>query len=117
MSDILDKNLAIEQAGGDETLAKELFGMLLKDAPQLLEQIEIAFNIRNTVDLWEHAHKLYGSTAYCGVPQLRERAKAVEDAIKADAHSDVLEDEVRALSEAVQSLCAHGTEFLSMPWK
>ena len=116
MSEILDRNHAIEQAGGNEALAKELFGMLLKEAPQLLQKIEHAVNSRDHKAMWEYAHKLYGSTAYCGVPQLRERAKAVEDAIKSEQSKEVLEDELRALAQAVESLCKLGDELLSVSW-
>ena len=116
MSEILDKTQAIEQAGGDEKLAKELFGMLLKEAPLLLDKLKLAVDSGDQPSMWDHAHKLYGSTAYCGVPQLRERAKAIEEAIKAKENAEILQDEFNALATAVQSLCNEGTGLLSESW-
>ena len=117
MSDILDKTYALEQAGGNEVLAKELFGMLLQEAPLLLDKLKAAVAANDHASMWEHAHKLYGSTAYCGVPQLRQSAKAVEDVIKAEEGPEMLDDEINVLTAAVKNLCAAGEEFLSESWE
>lgn len=79
---ILDKNQALAQAGGNETLARELFAMLLAELPVLQAQLAQALESHEQEALWDPAHKLYGSTAYCGVPALREAARAMEECIK-----------------------------------
>ncbi|TDY02979.1 Hpt domain-containing protein [Thiohalophilus thiocyanatoxydans] len=79
---LLDKDQALEQAGGSESLARELFGMLLDDLPVLRQQLQQAIADDRADAMWDHAHKLYGSTVYCGVPALREAARAMEECIK-----------------------------------
>lgn len=79
---MLDRDQALEQAGGSESLARELFGMLLDDLPVLRQQLQQAIADDRPDAMWDHAHKLYGSTVYCGVPALREAARAMEECIK-----------------------------------
>ena len=96
----LDWSAAIELAGGSETLANDLLRMLLEEAPQLLERLDGQLASEDPRQLWDDAHKLHGSTAYCGVPALRSASAALERAIKADDLSAVrasLEDVRRAL--------------------
>jgi len=112
---ILDKDQALEQAGGSESLARELFGMLLDDLPVLQQQLQQAIADNRAEAMWDHAHKLYGSTAYCGVPALREAARAMEECVK--QHN---EDELSAcfarLSAEIDSLLEQGPQLAEEPW-
>lgn len=82
MSEIFDKQQALEQAGGDPALAKDLLGMLFSELPDLLAQLRQAHQERDFKAMWDHAHKIHGSTAYCGVPALKADAQALETLIK-----------------------------------
>ncbi|MDH5181785.1 MAG: Hpt domain-containing protein [Gammaproteobacteria bacterium] len=82
MNKIFDKEQAIAQSGGDPALAAELFTMLIKELPDLSEQLTRAHREMNFQTMWDHAHKIRGSTAYCGVPALQSTATALEDIIK-----------------------------------
>ncbi len=115
MSDIVDIPLALEQAGGSADLAKDLFGMLLADLPGLQEQLNQAFESGDRQALWDHTHKIHGSTAYCGVPALREAAHAMEKAIK-DGDGIDLAGPLAELNRAIDALLAEGPGFLEKDW-
>lgn len=116
MREIFNKELSLQQAGGNESLARELLGMLLKETPLLLAQLRSALDTDDRQALWDHAHKIFGSTAYCGVPQLNRAARALEEAIKAELSVEVIADEIRALEEAFGALQSHTSELVSTPW-
>ena len=47
MTGVVDYAEAIDKAGGNAELAKELFGMLLQELPQLREQLQEALGQEN----------------------------------------------------------------------
>ena len=114
MLPLLDIPHAIEQAGGNPDLAKELFGMLLKELPDLKQQLNQAFNNGDEQGLWDHAHKIYGSTAYCGVPALNNAARELEEAIKAKASN--IADRIQAVNKAIDELLMDGETALEQEW-
>jgi len=111
MSDVVDISLALEQAGGSADLARDLFGMLLADLPDLRDKVNAAFASGDREALWDHTHKIHGSTAYCGVPALREAAHAMEQAIKAGDGAD-LDTPLAALNSAIDQLLEQGPAIL-----
>ncbi|UCE89425.1 MAG: Hpt domain-containing protein [Pseudomonadota bacterium] len=115
MSDVIDKQLGIQQAGGSIDLAKELFGMLLKDLPEQQEQLNQAYNERQLSALWDHAHKIHGSTAYCGVPRLQSTTQALEEAIRAE-NWDAIANGLALVNEAIADLLGRGTQLLEEHW-
>lgn len=82
MTKILDIQQSIIAANGNTSLAKELFTMLIDDLDVRLQQIETSFQSNNMGALEEHIHKLYGATAYCIVPQLRESTKILDEILR-----------------------------------
>ena len=114
MPEMLDITQAIEQAGGNPELAKELLSMLLKELPDLKNKLNQALNDADNQGLGDHAHKIYGSTAYCGVPALQKAAKELEEAIKAEA-SDVPE-KIQSVNKAIDELLADGQTILELDW-
>lgn len=113
MPDTLDIPLAIEQAGGSPELARDLLRMLLDELPGLYQKLQQAHAAGDAEARWDHAHKIYGSTAYCGVPALRDAAGALEKAIKAGAD---LQPALTALEQAVTDLLAAGPAALEQEW-
>lgn len=106
----LDWAAGIELAGGNAELAYDLLHMLLAEAPQLLAQLEQTAQTNSDLQaLWDDAHKLHGSTAYCGVPALRSASAALEQAIRSEnramAHSsiDAVRQALAALAEAAEA--------------
>lgn len=114
MSEMLDIPYAIEQAGGNPQLAKELFGMLLKELPELKHNLNQAFEKNNKESLWDYAHKIHGSTAYCGVPILQQAAKELETAIK-EQRKDI-SDKIQAVNLAIDELLENGESILQQEW-
>jgi len=114
MLPILDIPHAIEQAGGNPDLAKELFTMLLKELPDLKTRLNQAFSNGDQQGLWDHAHKIYGSTAYCGVPALNKAARELEEAIKQGA--DNIAEKISATNNAIDDLLTDGNTALEEEW-
>ncbi|MGA7800268.1 MAG: ATP-binding protein [Gammaproteobacteria bacterium] len=74
----LDMKQSAQLAGGNRQLADELFRMLLDELPQRRREVAHAATNLDLDGLREHAHKLHGSAAYCGVPQLKAAAARLE---------------------------------------
>ena len=115
MEKIVDTVQALEQAGGSEQLAKELFSMLLNELPAHQQAISQAHASGDLEALWDPAHKLYGATAYCGVPALRTAAKKLEDAIRASRWESISEC-IEGLSRAISELQQHSQALIAKPW-
>ena len=114
MLPMLDIPHAIEQAGGNPDLAKELFTMLLKELPDQKHKLNQAFNDGDEQGLWDYAHKIYGSTAYCGVPALQRAVKELEEAIKAKT-SDIT-GKIEGVNKAIEELLMDGEAALEQEW-
>jgi len=112
---ILDKKQALEQAGGNEMLARELLTMLLQDLPVLHEQLYQGIKSRDQQAMWDPSHKLYGATAYCGVPALREAAKAMENCIRQQDEAR-LDSCFACLSTEIDRLLEEGPQLADGPW-
>ncbi|MGD8484109.1 MAG: Hpt domain-containing protein [Thioalkalispiraceae bacterium] len=116
MEDILDKTEALEKAGGKADLARELFGMLINELPKLKELMNTAYQANNAQDFWDHAHKIHGATAYCGVPALRLSAKNLEDAIKQNKAFADMQQELAELNHSIDQLLEIGDSALNTDW-
>ena len=115
MTQILDYGLALEQAAGDEQLAKEIFEMLLAELPKLKQDLQDALSAKDKTAYWDHAHKLYGSTAYTGVPRLKEAAHKMETAVKQD-DEQMMTATFTALVKEIDSILEIGTHELKQDW-
>lgn len=115
MTAVVDYTEAITKAGGNAELAKELFGMLLQELPLLRNQLQEAIEKGDLQAIWDHAHKIYGSTAYCGVPLLRQVAGTMETAVKSQ-QLGAIREQFTALDEAIQQLITEGPSHLSETW-
>ncbi len=120
MSEIFDLTIALEQAGGSEDLARDLFSMLLDELADHRQTIEAAFkqlNLENDTlePLRNPVHKLHGATAYLGVPALRQAAKMFEDQIKQDNRAKLVES-FRQLDSEIKRLQENGKDILARSW-
>ncbi len=114
MSEILDIPQAIEQAGGNPDLAKELFTMLLNELPGQKEKLNQAISQGDNQALWDHTHKLHGSTAYCGVPALNIATRDMKEALK--QQSGDISDVTQRLNKAIDDLLMDGLTALEQDW-
>ncbi|MGM0595097.1 MAG: Hpt domain-containing protein [Pseudomonadota bacterium] len=79
---IIDKALAVERAGGNTELARELFQMLQSELPVYRAKLRSLFDSSDLPALTEAVHKLNGSATYCGVPALKRAADRFESSLK-----------------------------------
>lgn len=115
MTSVVDYQEAIDKAGGNAELAKELFGMLLQELPSLRQQLQDAITQANHQAIWDHAHKIYGSTAYCGVPQLCLAAADMEATVKT-RELPAIRAQFAALDAAIGELLQQGPGLLAANW-
>lgn len=115
MATVVDYTDAVNKAGGNAELAKELFGMLLQELPVLREKLQEAIAEEDLQAMWNHAHKIYGSTAYCGVPQLREVASVMETTVRGK-EMGAIRQQFSMLDEAIQLLVSEGAGHLAKTW-
>ena len=81
---IIDWELSIKLAGGNQQAAEELMTLMIKSLPNELSQIKIAVE-KNQLDLLKNLlHKLHGALCYCGLPRLKNAVERFEDALKKD---------------------------------
>ena len=81
----IDTNLALERAGGNHDLARELYQMLQNELPGYLQKIRALNDAGDYTSLIEVVHKLNGAATYCGVPALKEAAASLESNLKQGA--------------------------------
>ena len=112
---IFDRQQSIIAANGNVALAKELFSMLLGELDSRFQQIESSFKNNDLDTLAEHTHKLYGATAYCIVPQLREDAQKLDEALSEKKDSQ-LAPLVASVLKSMTQLINEGAVFLETDW-
>jgi len=75
---VIDAKLGVERAFGQADVWRTILDMLIKDLPESMANIEGAFTDHNLEDLRKAAHKLHGSSSYCGTPAVQNAAKMLE---------------------------------------
>jgi len=96
----IDWELSLKNAGGKDSLAREMLTMLTNSFPEARELIQKYLKTENTQKLVEQVHKLHGATAYCGVPELKSLAHQYESLLKSNGiNSEVLSINTRFMSE------------------
>ena len=98
-----DSQLALERAGGNRELAVELFTMLREELPGRRTAICSALATGDMETLHHHAHKLHGSTLYCGVPALQEAATELSTALKR-GQTEAVGEQVDAVLHAIDEV-------------
>ena len=115
MTKILNIQQSITAANGNVSLAKDLFTMLLDDLHVRQQQIENSFQSNDMVMLEEHIHKLYGATAYCIVPKLRQSTEALEGFLRKKDYSQ-LKKLVEKVLQEIQQLISKGPDYIEQNW-
>lgn len=115
MTKILDIQQSIDAANGNVSLAKELFTMLLNDLDTRLGQIKSSFDANDMNELAEHIHKLYGATAYCIVPKLRNSSETLDQALREKNYTQVSKL-VETVTDEIQQLLKDGPAYIENDW-
>ncbi|OOE94201.1 two-component sensor histidine kinase BarA [Salinivibrio sp. AR647] len=98
----LDWQRALNQAAGKADLAKEMLEMLLASFTSVKKVVASALAGESETDsLWQAIHKLHGSCAYSGVPQLKSLCHELETQLKAGADIAAVEPELLELQDEI----------------
>lgn len=98
--DIIDREAALEMAGGSAELADELFTMLLNELPGHQRDLQTLLATGDLTALQARIHKLNGSATYCGVPALKAAADRAETHLK-EGRTDTIEQELQRILEEI----------------
>lgn len=104
----IDENLALQRAGGNVSLARELYRMLQNELPEYQLRLPSLYAEGDLQKLQEVVHKLNGSATYCGVPALKAAVDALESSLKR-GETGRYEDEMRLVLHEVQRLMQRPT--------
>lgn len=102
-SDIYDKNLSLELAGGNPQLADQMLDMLCQSLPEHKSAINAAHADGDMDNLYRHVHKVTGSTRYCGVPALADASEVLDRQLKNGA-TEKIEILLKNLNEEIDRL-------------
>lgn len=116
MTNLVDIEESIRKAANKPALARELFGMLMGELPERLQQIKQAHAAGDIDTLYEHAHKLYGATAYCGVPALQQ-CSAELDSYSKNRELDRLPETVSATVKIIEQMLVECQVLLEDEWE
>jgi two-component system sensor histidine kinase BarA len=114
MTKIVDIQQSISAANGNTALAKDLFIMLLDDLGARSQQIKDSFQNNDMDTLAEHIHKLYGATAYCVVPALRESVGSLDIKLKEKNYN--VGQLVNTVLNEIQNIIKDGPNILEEDW-
>jgi two-component system, NarL family, sensor histidine kinase BarA len=78
----IDWELGTALTGGNEAMAKELFGMLLDNLPDHVAAMDAAYQATDLNELYKATHKFHGATCYCPTPDLKHALKELEISAK-----------------------------------
>ncbi len=109
----IDWNEAVLQSAGKVSLAQELLAMLVNSFNDVEEMIELVLN-GGQVDLKAIIHKLHGSCAYSGVPQLKALCFEIESQLKKGASVEAIEPELFELIDEMDKVKKQAQEFLTL---
>ena len=109
----IDWSLALQRAGGKETLAREMLSLLLQSFDEFTPRLSAAL----AGELGENAlygplHKLHGGAVYCGVPQLQSLLAGLEQALLDKQPIDDLEPELLELEERIEQIREEARAYL-----
>jgi len=99
----IDMALCLKLSNGKPALAADMLTLLLNELKQNHTDISRALGESRFDDALELIHKLHGATCYCGVPQLKEACKKLEEQLQTRLRMPA-HDDIQVLNEAVNAL-------------
>lgn len=103
---IVDQAYALEQVGGDASVAQELFVMLAQWLPGVQDIVERAEDRKDYQTIKDYTHQIKGATAYCGTKRLNAMATAADDAI-ANSETETIYQHVQLLCHEMNLIIQH----------
>ena len=74
----IQKDKAVEYAGGNPSLAEELYHMFIEDLPGMKERLVASYESMDMRRIEEEAHKIHGAASCCAVQEIKEAAYLLE---------------------------------------
>ncbi len=101
-----DWALALKQAAGKADLAQEMLSLLLISFSEVTETVQQILETpdTDTTTLINTIHKLHGSAAYCGVPQLKSLCQILETELRNGTKIDDVEPELFELLDEMTKI-------------
>ncbi len=109
----VDWSLALSQAGGNPSLAKEMLGMLVESIPETLAELDHALTLGENDALLRCVHKLHGATCYSGVPDLQKICAQIESSLKQGQAMESLEPELMELQDQLNLVATAARPYLA----
>lgn len=110
---VIDWPLALQRAAGKTALAKEMLERLLDSLPEVQRSLNGPLLPELHQNILHQVHKLHGSCAYCGVPQLQQCCQRLEKALRHQADPRQLEPEIFELLDETEKLLKAGKQWLA----
>ncbi len=82
-------NKILQQFNGKESLAAEMYQLLIKELKDKPVELPQLLNEKNYQELIQLVHKMNGSASYCGLKALQQAAEGLEVALKREQYSEV----------------------------
>lgn len=79
---VIDWEQSSRLAGQNDSLAKEILGLLIKDLPSELTALHELGQVKNYHELQRRVHKLHGAVCYTGTPRLKMLLAQLETHLK-----------------------------------
>lgn len=79
---VIDWELGLKLAGNKKELALEMLTLLTKTLADDMSSIKQAYLNKQSEELRQRSHKLFGAVCYCGTPRLKQALAALENALK-----------------------------------
>lgn len=95
----VDEQLALQRAGGNTELARDLYQLLQNELPEYQSRLPSLYADGDLHSLQEAVHKLNGSATYCGVPALKVAVDALESSLKRGEKQSYAEKLAKVLNE------------------
>ncbi len=73
-----EKEALLSRCGNKNELVKKLISIVLDDIPKQIEKLDQALKENNTVELYQVAHKIKGTSLNLGFPLLKDAAEKLE---------------------------------------
>lgn len=107
-----DWPLALKQASGKASVAREMIVMLLAYLPEVSEQLEAAPQIGDSAMLGQIIHKLHGSCSYSGVPRMKKLCLLLETSLRNGMTVEALLPEILELQDEITNVIRQAQAYL-----
>ncbi|MDX3773971.1 two-component sensor histidine kinase BarA [Chromatiaceae bacterium AAb-1] len=112
-SPLIDRDLALQRAGGKQTLAIDMLQMLFNSIPDARKQLQRAIADSNADQVQQQVHKLHGACCYTGVPRLKKLVEELETQLKHGAGLKSVEPELFELEDLLNTLYEYSLKWAS----